>query len=58
MDINYDLYFLLYYYIMKPTQKKKLRFAVNSRIITRRRIKGVLKSGGSYKRRRGCTRRK
>ncbi len=34
---------------MKPTKRKlrKLRFAVNSRILTRRRIKGVLKSGGS-----------
>ena len=44
---------------MNPTlkNKKKLRFAVNSRIITRRRIKGVLKAGG-WKRRTGCTRRK
>jgi hypothetical protein len=44
---------------MNPTRKnkRKLRFAVNSRIITRRRIKGVLKAGG-YKRNKGCTRRK
>ena len=33
---------------MNPTKRKarKLRFAVNSRIVTRRRIKGVLKAGG------------
>ena len=46
---------------MNPTRKnkRKLRFAVNSHIITRRRIKGVLKSGGNgWKRSSGCRRRK
>ncbi len=45
---------------MNPTRKdkRKLRFAVNSRIITRRRIKGVLKHGGSHRRRSGCGKRK
>ncbi len=43
---------------MKPTRKhnRKLRFAVNSRILTRRRIKGVLKHGG--RRRSWCNKRK
>ncbi len=45
---------------MNPTRKNKrsLRFAVNSRIITRRRIKGVLKRGGCHRRGHSCSRRK
>jgi len=45
---------------MKRTTKhnRKLRFAVNSRILTRRRIKGVLKHGGAYRNKTGCRRRK
>ncbi len=45
---------------MKPTlkNKRKLRFAVNSHILTRRRIKGVLKSGGCHRRGTRCGRRK
>jgi hypothetical protein len=41
---------------MNPTRKnkRKIRFAVNSRILTRRRIKGVLKSGGCWKKRQSC----
>lgn len=44
---------------MKPTRKnkRKLRFAVNSYILTKRRIKGVLKKGGT-RRRSWCSRRK
>jgi hypothetical protein len=47
------IYIISYKYIMKPTVKhnRKLRFAVNSRIITRRRMKGILKRGGTQKRR-------
>lgn len=45
---------------MNPTHKnkRKLRFAVGSHVLTRRRIKGVLKSGGGWRRSRRCTRRK
>ncbi len=45
---------------MNPTRKnkRKLRFAVNSRIITRRRIKGVLKHGGCHRSGTRCSKRK
>ncbi len=43
---------------MNPTRKnRKLRYAVNSYVLTRRRFKGVLKKGGS-RRRSWCSRRK